>query len=42
MAPKLEEALERPLTQADFMKDYFSSRDYDCRAQALHQREYNL
>lgn len=39
MAPKLEEVSERPLTQADLMTEYFRSRDLDCIAQALHQRE---
>lgn len=42
MAPKLEEVSERPLTQADLMKDYFRSKDHECIAQALHQRESDL
>lgn len=41
MAPKLEKVSERPLTQADLMTDYFSSRDHDCIAQVL-QRESDL
>lgn len=42
MAPKLEEFSEKPLTEEDLMKVYFRSRDHDCIAQALHQRESDL